>query len=99
MEGYGFAVEATVRKIRGKCSQGYKARDKIVFNGMHIKGKVVPSTLATIVPTIYAFMCGAEFPWDEDRDVTDAPFAYLKNEVVLELKRDRRHSWFKEKER
>jgi hypothetical protein len=44
-------------------------------------------------------MWGAEFPWDEDRDVTDVPCVDSKNQVVFELKRDRRHPWFKEKER
>jgi len=99
MEGYGFTVEATVKKIRGKCSVRYKVGDKIVFDGLRIKGKVCSSALATIVPTIYAFMWGAEFPRDEDRDVTDVPCVDSKNQVVFELKRDRRQSWFKEKER
>jgi uncharacterized repeat protein (TIGR04076 family) len=99
IKGYGFAVEATVKKIKGKCSHGYKVGDKIIFDGLHIKGKVCPSALATIVPTIYAFMWGAEFPWDEDRDVTDVPCVDSKNQVVFELKRDRKHPWFKEKEK
>ena len=99
IKGYGFAVEATVKKIKGKCSHGYKVGDKIIFDGLHIKGRVCPSALATIVPTIYAFMWRAEFPWDEDRDVTDVPCVDSKNQVVFELRRDRKHPWFKEKER
>jgi uncharacterized repeat protein (TIGR04076 family) len=62
VEGYGFAVEATVKKIKGKCSVGYEVGDKIIFDGLHIKGKVCPSALATIVPTIYAFMWGSRIP-------------------------------------
>jgi uncharacterized protein (DUF2132 family) len=44
-------------------------------------------------------MWGAEFPWDEDRDATDVPCVDSKNQVVFELKRTRKHPWFKEKER
>jgi len=99
IKGYGFAVEASVKKIKGKCSHGYKVGDKIIFDGLNIKGRVCPSALATIVPTIYAFMWGAEFPWDENRDVTDVPCVDSKNQVVFELKRDRKNPWFKEKER
>jgi uncharacterized repeat protein (TIGR04076 family) len=96
---YGFAIKATVKRIKGKCSVGYRVGDEIIFDGLHIKGKVCPSALAIIVPTIYAFMWGAEFPWDEDRDTTDLPCADSKNQVVFELKRDRKHPWFKKKER
>nr|MDO8099132.1 TIGR04076 family protein [Candidatus Njordarchaeota archaeon] len=95
---YGFTVEATVKEIRGKCSLGYKVGDRIVFDGIHIRGKVCPSALATIVPTIYAFMWGAEFPWNEDRDVTTVPCVDEKNQVVFELKRDRNHPWFRDTE-
>jgi len=99
MTGYGFSVEATVKETKGKCSVGYKVGDKIIFDGVRIKGKVCPSALATIVPTVYAFMWGAEFPWDEDKDVTTVPCVDEKNQVVFELKRDRKHPWFKDKER
>jgi len=43
-------------------------------------------------------MWGAEFPWDEDRDVTTVPCVDEKNQVVFELKRDRKHPWYKDKE-
>jgi len=88
-----------VKKIKGKCSVGHKVGDKIIFDGMHISGKLCSSALATIVPTVYAFMWGAEFPWDEDRDVTTVPCVDERNQVVFELKRDREHPWYKKKER
>ena len=93
-KGYGYTVTATVKGIKGRCEVGYKVGDKIVFDGLSVKGKTCSGVLATIVPTLYAFMWGAEFPWDEDKDVTTVPCVDEQNQVVFELKRDRQHPWY-----
>ncbi len=98
MKGYGFPVEVTVKKIKGKCSFGHKVGDKIVFDGLGVKGNICPSALATMFSIVYAFMWGAEFPWDKNRDITTVPCVDDENQVVFELKRDRKHPFFKEKE-
>jgi len=93
-KGYGYTVTATVKGIKGRCEVGYKVGDKIVFDGLSVNGKICSGALATIVPTLYAFMWGAEFPWDEDKDVTTVPCVDEQNQVVFELKRDRQHPWY-----
>jgi len=99
MADYGFTVEVTVKEIKGKCSMGHKIGDKVIFDGLHVKGKICCSALASIFPTVYAFMWGADFPWDRVRDITTAPCLDEKNQVVFELKRNRKCPWFKNKER
>jgi len=98
MKGYGFTVEVTVKRVKGKCSVGHKVGDKVIFDGLSVKGNICSSALATFVPTLYAFMWGAEFPWDKSRDVTTVPCVDEKNQVVFELKRDRGHPWYTKKE-
>jgi uncharacterized repeat protein (TIGR04076 family) len=89
-KGYGFAVEATVKSIRGKCMFGHKVGDKIVFDGSEVKGKICYAALIYIMPIVYAFAWGAaEFPWDKDKDVTSVPCLDAENSVVFELQRDR----------
>lgn len=83
MKGYGLTVEVTVKKVKGKCSVGHKVGDKIIFDGLSVKGNICSSALATIIPTLYAFMWGAEFPWDKSRDVTTMPCPDEKNQVVF----------------
>ena len=96
-KGYGFTVTATVKEIKGKCEVGHRVGDKVVFDGLSVKGKVCSGALATVMPTLYAFMWGAEFPWDEDKDVTTVPCVDEKNQVVFELRRDRQHPWYARK--
>ena len=94
---YGFPIVATVKKVTGTCHLEHKVGDKIYFNQMEIKGKMCNGVMATIYPTLYALQWGAEFPWDKDRDITEVP-CVDRGKVVFELKRDRKHPWYTEKE-
>ena len=93
-KSYGFTVTVTVVEIKGKCEVGHKVGEKIIFDGLSVKGKMCSSALAAMMPTLYAFMWGAEFPWDQDKDTTTVPCVDEKNQVVFELKRDRKHPWY-----
>jgi len=97
-KGYGYTLTVTVKKIKGKCDVGHKVGDKIVFDGLRVRGKMCFSALATLMPTIYAFAWGAEFPWNKNRDTTTIPCPDDINQVVFEIKRDRRHPWYSEKQ-
>ena len=99
MEVYGFPITVTVKKITGTCKLEHKVGDQAIVGQMEIKGKLCNGTLATIYPTLYAFSWGAEFPWDKDTDKTEIPCGHCgKNMVIFELKRDRKHPWYTEKE-
>lgn len=98
MTGYGYTVEVTVKKIKGKCDVGHRVGDEIVFDGRSVKGKICLSALAAMMPTVHSFAWGAEFPWDKDKDVTYFPCPDDVNQVMFELKRDRKHPWYKEKQ-
>lgn len=93
-KSYGYSVKVTVKKIKGNCPLGHKVGDEIIFDGVRVKGKICFSALATLMPTIYAFAWGAEFPWDENEDVTVLPCPDETNQVIFELKRDRKHPWY-----
>lgn len=93
-KGYGFVIEATVKSIKGECMFGHKVGDKIVFDGSEVKGKICYAALIYIMPIVYAFAWGAEFPWDKDKDVTSVPCLDAENSVVFELKRDRTRFWY-----
>ena len=94
VKSYGYSVIVTVKEIRGKCALGHKVGDKIIFDGLRVKGKMCFSALATLMPTVYAFAWGAEFPWDRNKDVTTVPCPDETNQVLFELKRDRRRPWY-----
>jgi len=97
-KGYGYTVTVTVKEIKGTCDVGHKVGDKIVFDGLKVHGKMCFSALATLMPTIYAFAWGSEFPWTEKSDVTTAPCPDEMNQVVFELRRDHRKPWYKAKQ-
>jgi uncharacterized repeat protein (TIGR04076 family) len=98
MGAYGFPIIVTVKKITGTCRLEHKVGDQAIVGQMEIKGKLCNGALATIYPTLYAFQWGAEFPWDKNRDITEVPCVDGFNLVIFELKRDRKHPWYTEKE-
>lgn len=97
MEGYGFTIEATVKSIKGKCGVGHEVGDKIVFDGLNVRGKICFSALLHLLPIIHGLAWGAEFPWDENKDTSVWSCPDPKNLVTFELKRDRSRPWYTKK--
>lgn len=91
----GFDVEITIKSIKGKCNFGHKVGEKIYYDGYTFKGKICPTALTAMMPTIYAFCFGAEFPWDKNKDITHFTCPDSKNQVRFELKRLRNKPWRK----
>lgn len=96
-KGYGYTLTVTVKEIKGNCDVGHRVGDKIVFDGLRVRGKMCFSALATLMPTIYAFAWGSEFPWGK-RDVTIVPCPDEINQVIFEIRRDRRKPWYRSKQ-
>lgn len=96
-KGYGFTIEATVKSVRGSCGSGHRVGDKIVFDGISVKGQMCLSALVHLLPIIHAFAWGAEFPWDEDQDVSVWSCPDSENLVTFELRRDRSKPWYVKK--
>jgi uncharacterized repeat protein (TIGR04076 family) len=85
-----YDIEVTVKNVKGKCSFGYKAGDKIHFDGKTIKGATCYSALMTILPKVYAMRYGAEFPWAKNKDVIINACPDPENPVLFEIKRTRK---------
>jgi len=96
-KGYGYTLTVTVKEIKGKCDVGHKVGDKIIFDGLRVRGKMCFSALATLMPTLYAFSWGSQFPWGEE-DVTIAPCLDEINQVIFEIRRDRTKPWYRSKQ-
>lgn len=95
---YGYNVIVTVKKVKGECPLGHQVGDKIIFELLRVKGKICFEALATLMPTIYAFAWGVEYPWDRNKDITTVPCPDTTNQVLFELKRDKKHPWYIKKE-
>jgi len=96
-KGYGFTIEATVKSVKGTCGSGHKVGDKIVFDGHTVKGEMCFSALLHLLPIIHGLAWGAEFPWDEDEDVSVWCCPDPENLVTFELRRDRSKPWYVKK--
>jgi uncharacterized repeat protein (TIGR04076 family) len=82
-------VEVTVKSQKGKCAFGHKVGDKIVFDGISVKGDICYSALMVLLPKVYAMRYGVEFPWAKDKDVILNACPDPENPVVFEVRRVR----------
>lgn len=96
MIDYGFNIKVTVKEISGDC-EIHKVGDEILYDGLTFEGKICSSALASLFPHLYALAWGAEFPWDEDKDITTWACPD-RGKVIFELRRDRSNPWY-QKER
>lgn len=88
-EEIGYDVIATVVSQKGYCGAGYKVGDQISFCGHCVDGKTCIIALYALLPRVFAFKYGAEFPWAEDKDVSHHACPDPENPVVFEIRRFR----------
>lgn len=60
-----YKVKVTVVKVEGRCVQGHKVDDEIIFDGPIIKGRLCPTMLSSSYPMINAMRFGTRFPFSE----------------------------------
>ena len=85
-----YDVEARIKSMKGKCDLGHKVGDLIRFDGTTIKGDVCYSALMVLLPYVQSMRYGAEFPWAEDKDVTEIVCPDPEIQVVFEIRRIRK---------
>lgn len=84
------AVEVRVKSQKGTCAFGHRVGDRIIFDGVSVKGKICYSALIVLLPKVYAMRYGAEFPWVEDKDSICNACPDAENPVVFEIKRTKK---------
>jgi uncharacterized repeat protein (TIGR04076 family) len=83
----GATVVVQVISQEGHCTAGHRAGDRVVFDGLHVRGKLCIHALYSMLPKVFALRYGAEFPWLQDRDVATHACPDAFNPVVFELRR------------
>jgi uncharacterized repeat protein (TIGR04076 family) len=84
-----FAVVAQVIRQEGHCAAGHQVGDTVRFDGHTVQGRVCLDALCAFVPWLLAMRYGAEFPWEEDKEVATCACPDPANPVVFELRRVR----------
>ena len=74
-----------VVKQEGSCAVGHKIGDEILFSGDEMKGKLCISAMYSMIPTVYAMMYNANFPWLKDQCVATHTCPDGFNPVMFEL--------------
>ena len=77
-----FKVKMTCVEVNGRCVQGHKVGDEIVFDGPKVIGKLCPDVLNAVYPKIYAMRYGARFPWGK---VFRFPCPDIANMVIFKI--------------
>ena len=85
--GIPYKVIARVISVKGECGFDHKPGDEIVFDGETVNGRICMAALDSLLPKVYAFRYGAEFPWLEDKNVTTHACPDPDNPVVFEIRR------------
>ena len=81
----GYKVIGTVKAVKGHCSAGHKAGDKIELSG-HNTGGLCGFFYHDIFPSIILLQFGGQYPWgDPDRVEVECMDRY--NAVSMELQR------------
>ena len=82
-----YRIEVTVKSQKGKCWYGHEPGEKIVFNGVSVKGDLCYSAMNTLWPIIFAMHHGAVFPWGNPEDVIVEACPDGANPVEFEVRR------------
>jgi uncharacterized repeat protein (TIGR04076 family) len=90
MEGFpdqGSTIVVTVISQEGHCTAGHGVGDQVIFDGLHVRGKLCIHALYSMLPKVFAMRYGAEFPWLQDKDVATHACPDGFNPVVFEMRR------------
>ncbi|MBC8262945.1 MAG: TIGR04076 family protein [Anaerolineales bacterium] len=82
-----YKIIATVKSVKGHCDFGHRVRDRVVFDGETVQGRVCLSALYSFLPKVFAMRYGASFPWLEDKDAATHACPDAFNPVVFEIRR------------
>ena len=86
-----YKIELTVKSQKGSCYFGHKVGEKIVYDGLSLKGDICASALGSLWPTIFAMHHGAVFGWSVketgSEDMTYEACPDPANPVVFEVRR------------
>ncbi len=85
MTNYEIKIEITDILEDGKCPRGHQIGE--VFNYPEDIGKICPSALHSIYPTIRVMQSGGSFPWFETPDSHSNCCPDYKNPVVFKITR------------
>ena len=79
-------VEVLTQK--GHCAAGHKVGDKIIFENDEIKGKLCITALYSMIAKIFAMKYGADFPWEENKDIATHTCPDGANPVTFQITRE-----------
>ncbi|MHA1994696.1 MAG: TIGR04076 family protein [Candidatus Hodarchaeales archaeon] len=84
-----YDIKLKVISQEGTCAAGHKIGDEVLisYKENKIEGMVCLHSLYSILPKIFAFAYGAEFPWLEDPNVSTHACPDAWNPVVYEVRR------------
>ncbi|MCK5347506.1 MAG: TIGR04076 family protein [Candidatus Heimdallarchaeota archaeon] len=86
-----YKVEVIVKSQKGSCYVGHKVGEKILYDGLSLKGEICASALNTLWPIIFSMHHGVIFPWSVketgSEDMTCEACPDAENPVVFELRR------------
>jgi len=83
----GATVIVEVIRQNGTCRAGHRVGDQVVFDGLHVRGKLCIHALYSMLPKVFAMRYGAEFPWLRDKDIATHACPDAFNPVVFEVRR------------
>lgn len=84
-EQIGHRVIGTVKSVKGSCSWGHKAGDRLELSG-HNTGGLCGFFYHDIFPSIILLQFGGQYPWG-DADRVDLECTDRFNAVTIELQR------------
>ena len=64
-----------------------KVGDEVVFDGLHVQGKLFIHALYSMLPKVFAMRYGADFPWLQDKDRSTHACPDAHSPVVFEIRR------------
>ncbi len=83
----GHKITGTIKAVKGSCSFGHKAGDKLEISG-YSPGGLCGFFYHDIFPYIVMLQFGGSFPWG-DQDVLELECMDRTNAVTLELRREK----------
>lgn len=86
-EQLGYKVIGIIKAVKGTCSAGHKAGDRIELSG-HNTGGLCGFFYHDIFPTIILLQFGGQYPWG-DPDRVELECMDRHNAVTIELQREK----------
>lgn len=83
----GYKVVGTIKSVKGHCSAGHKAGDKMELS-WHSSGGLCGTFYHDIFPIVTMLQFGGQFPWG-DPDRLERECGDRRNAVTIELQREK----------